>query len=112
MQPKPHLPSDGADAPQLAYDHESPIAYVRQDEYIESKEKTFYNYHDHTPIDTSKSQIEAPDSSQTQQRTVLGLRRRNFWILFIGLIIIVAATIGGSVGGALAVRNRYDPGGH
>jgi hypothetical protein len=105
-QPKVHLPFDMADAPQLAYDHELPIAYARQDEHIESKEKTYYNYHDNTPIDATHSHKETLDSPQ---RTVLGLRRRNFWILFVTIVIIVAATIGGSVGGSLAVRNnRYD----
>lgn len=37
--------------------------------------------------------------------TILGLRKRNFWILIAILSVVVCATIGGSVGGSLAVRN-------
>jgi hypothetical protein len=37
--------------------------------------------------------------------TILGLRKRNFWIFIAILSVVVCATIGGSVGGSLAVRN-------
>ncbi|KAF2845681.1 hypothetical protein T440DRAFT_472462 [Plenodomus tracheiphilus IPT5] len=41
-----------------------------------------------------------------QHREVLGLRRRNFWILVFLALVVLCAAIGGSVGGTLAVQNR------
>jgi hypothetical protein len=37
--------------------------------------------------------------------TILGLRKRNFWIFVAIMSVVVCATIGGSIGGSLAVRN-------
>ncbi|KAF2826897.1 hypothetical protein CC86DRAFT_416645 [Ophiobolus disseminans] len=37
---------------------------------------------------------------------IFGLRRRNFWMLATLAIILVAVTIGGSVGGVMAVQNK------
>jgi hypothetical protein len=37
--------------------------------------------------------------------TIFGLRRRNFWVLVAILLVAVDAALGGSIGGALAVRN-------
>ncbi|KAF2026212.1 hypothetical protein EK21DRAFT_74698 [Setomelanomma holmii] len=36
---------------------------------------------------------------------ILGMRRRNFWILAMIALILVGVTVGGSVGGVLAVQN-------
>lgn len=44
----------------------------------------------------------------TEYPTVFGLRRRNFWILFVLIVTLMAGTSGGSMGGALAVeRAKY-----
>lgn len=43
-----------------------------------------------------------------QKRTILGLRRRNFWILCILGMILVGAIVGGSVGGVAAVQSQND----
>ena len=44
--------------------------------------------------------------AQRQPAMILGLRRRNFWILVGVLLVVVAATVGGSVGGTLAVQRN------
>lgn len=64
--------------------------------------------HPYTPKQEMYPHYGGQHSEQRQPRTILGLRRRNFWILFGVILIIVAATIGGSVGGSLAVqRSKY-----
>jgi hypothetical protein len=42
------------------------------------------------------------------QRTILGLRRRNFWILVVLAVVVVIAAVGGAVGGSMAVRQSND----
>jgi hypothetical protein len=55
--------------------------------------------------DTHNPALPPPAQSKAQHGTILGLRRRNFWIISTLVFIIVGATIGGSVGGAMAVRS-------
>ena len=45
------------------------------------------------------------DGKQHHAR-ILGIRRRNFWILVVLAVVLVGATIGGSIGGVLAVQNK------
>lgn len=42
----------------------------------------------------------------SKRRTILGLRRRNFWVLCILAMILVGAIVGGSVGGVSAVQRQ------
>jgi hypothetical protein len=43
-----------------------------------------------------------------EERTILGLRRRNFCILALIALVLVGVIVGGSVGGVMAVQNsRY-----
>ena len=46
------------------------------------------------------------DEGKPNHARILGLRRRNFWILVALAIVLVGATIGGSIGGVLAVQNK------
>lgn len=52
---------------------------------------------------------QAPNQSE-QERTVCGLRRKTFWILFaVLLVIIIGAAVGGGVGGALSSKKKSSP---
>jgi hypothetical protein len=53
----------------------------------------------------SRTDVQQAEEVARKTGTILGLRRRNFWILVAILLVAVGAAIGGSVGGALAVRN-------
>jgi uncharacterized protein involved in exopolysaccharide biosynthesis len=46
------------------------------------------------------------EDGKQNHRKVFGIWRRNFWILVILAIVLVGATIGGSMGGVLAVQNK------
>jgi hypothetical protein len=89
-----------ADAPQVAYDRTLPTAYHGSHDHRQEKLPV--------PMSPPKQQAYAyygeAKEPTPQSRTILGLRKRNFWILVVVAIVIVAATIGGSVGGSLAVR--------
>jgi len=37
--------------------------------------------------------------------TVCGMRRQSFWFLIALAVVVVAASVGGSIGGTMAVRN-------
>jgi hypothetical protein len=93
-------PHDMADAPQLAYDQSPPLAHS----HVEPKRNMVigetHRYWDDSP--SSAPQVVPPTP---QHRTILGLRRRNFVLLFGTILVIAIATIGGSIGGSLAVRN-------
>lgn len=52
----------------------------------------------------------APNDQPEQDRTVCGLKRKTFWILFaVLLVIIIAAAVGGGVGGALSSKKKSSP---
>jgi hypothetical protein len=90
-----------ADAPQLAYDPTPALAHVEPKRDVMRDGVYPQRYWDDPPSG-------APPISPTpapQDKTILGLQKRNFWILFGVLFVVVIATIGGSVGGSLAVRN-------
>jgi hypothetical protein len=107
-----------AQAPEVAYDttarpevlHEAPEAYSDAPRIYPGaphtysvapqKEETHAHYYEpkgHEESGATKDHI-----------TILGIRRRNFWILVGLVVLIVGATIGGSVGGSMAVRRKED----
>lgn len=88
-----------SEAPQVLYDQTAPIVHQEQKQALGREEA--YNYWN----DPHRSAIPPTAQSESQYGTILGLRRRNFWIVLIMVLLLVGATIGGSVGGALAVRN-------
>ncbi|KAB2574447.1 hypothetical protein DBV05_g6866 [Lasiodiplodia theobromae] len=52
----------------------------------------------------------APNDQSEQDRTVCGLKRKTFWIVFaVLLVIIIAAAVGGGVGGALSSKKKSSP---
>ena len=52
---------------------------------------------------------DATDKAVPKTSTILGLRRRQFWTLLVLAILLIGGTIGGSVGGVLAVQKAgYD----
>jgi hypothetical protein len=90
-----------SDAPQVAYDV-SPQPY--HDDHSQKlpvpattlmQKPETYAYYD-----------EGHQLSRSHPSTILGLRKSNFWILVLIAFIVVAVTIGGSVGGSMAVRNN------
>jgi hypothetical protein len=89
-----------ADAPQVAFDQGTPIAHQEQKQvFTTAGVQPYWNgAHDLPPL--TPSPLERPPS-----RTIFGLRRQNFWTLFAIILVIAGATIGGSVGGVLAVKN-------
>lgn len=93
-----------ADAPQVAYGDARPEVYqggsrteVYQYQPAPQKQEV------HAYYDNARG-YEAYAPAQ-EPATILGIRRRNFWILVVIVVVVVAATIGGSVGGSMAVRN-------
>jgi hypothetical protein len=80
-----------SDAPQLAFSN-APQYYPNQTQQSYAKQETYAHTADahHTPL---------------KEPTILGLRRRNFWILVVIAIVVIAAAVGGGVGGAFAVKN-------
>ena len=96
-----------ADAPQLAYDQTPALAHT----YVEPKRDSMnapmraegHRYWDDPPSGTPP--ISPAQEIPSQSRTILGLRRRNFILLFGIILVIAIATIGGSIGGSLAVKN-------
>jgi hypothetical protein len=95
-----------ADAPQVAFDNGSAEVYRdnhRLEIYPQAPETHAY-YKD----PEREHYVQEHDTAQTTARkpkTILGVRPKYFWILVGIAIIIVGATIGGSVGGSMAVRN-------
>lgn len=81
-----------ADAPQVAYGDAHLESYGAQ--HRAAHKEGVYVY------------PEVVEDEPKRSGTILGLRRRNFWILVAFIAVIACATIGGSVGGSLAVRNR------
>jgi hypothetical protein len=63
-----------------------------------------YSYHLAGAADINGHHSYIEDGKQNHAR-ILGLRRRNFWILVALAVVLVGATIGGSIGGVLAVQN-------
>jgi hypothetical protein len=61
-----------------------------------------------TPMSTKQDAYTDYDEAHRPMRpppTILGLRKRNFWVLVGFAVVVVAAAVGGSVGGSMAVRN-------
>jgi hypothetical protein len=77
-----------SDAPQVAYSE------LPQGVYLDPAMK-----------EVSRTDVQQAEEVARKTGTILGLRRRNFWILVAILLVALGAAIGGSVGGALAVRN-------
>ena len=46
------------------------------------------------------------ESFPQRQSEIFGIRNRTFWIIVLVAIVVVAASVGGSVGGSLALQNR------
>ncbi|CAI4214146.1 unnamed protein product [Parascedosporium putredinis] len=45
-----------------------------------------------------------PAESQAPAKTICGLRKKNFWILFVLVLVVLAAALGGGIGGGLAAN--------
>jgi hypothetical protein len=90
-----------ADGPQVVQTDEFPESYkndkTQAAPFYDHAQPHMVNGHDHAPYE---------HDAQSKHATILGLRRRNFWILTAFAIVILGATIGGSIGGSLAVRNK------
>lgn len=87
-----------ADAPQVAYAGPWPEADRR---------------HQPPALSPEHKWEDAPQAhhgaySPTTEKKILGLRRRNFWILCLLALILVGAIVGGSVGGVAAVQKKND----
>jgi hypothetical protein len=107
-----------AHAPEVAYDttarpevfHEAPEAYSDAPRIYPGaphtysvapqKEETHAHYYEPTG--------QGESGATKAHATILGVRRRNFWILVLVGVLVVGATIGGSVGGSMAVRRKDD----
>jgi hypothetical protein len=88
-----------ADAPQVAYAGPWPEADHRHQPPALSPEHKWED----------ASQARHHDVySPTTKKTVLGLKRRNVWILCLLALILVGAIVGGSVGGVAAVQKKND----
>ena len=57
------------------------------------------------PSKEADFQIREGDHPVAEQPKVLGVRRQRFWIICALVIFVVIATVGGSVGGVLAVQH-------
>lgn len=88
-----------ADAPQVAHTSPYPESYQKYDHAPEH-----YVASQHSPASAHNLYHPTPYVEKPRQDTILGIRRRNFWILAILAIVISAVVIGASVGGSLAVR--------
>jgi hypothetical protein len=88
-----------ADAPQVAHTSPYPESYQKYDQAPEH-----YDASQHSPASAHNLYHPTPYVEKPRQDTILGIRRRNFWILVILAIVISAVVIGASVGGSLAVR--------
>jgi hypothetical protein len=93
-----------AEAPQVAFDQGTPIEHQEQKQVLTTAQVYPYWNEAHVlpPLSTHLP------LHQTMSMTIFGLRKRNFWILFGIILLVVIATIGGSVGGALAVRDKSE----
>jgi hypothetical protein len=97
---------DMADAPQVVYDQSPPLAHSNVEPKRDPMGQESHTYWDDAPRSAPPPFSAAPYPTQpSQQKTILGVRRRNFCVLFGIILAIAIATIGGSIGGSLAVRN-------
>lgn len=88
-----------SEAPEVAFDRMTPVVHQQQKQDIGREEaQGYWN-------DTHNSTIPPYVEPKSQHGTILGLRRRYFWTILVVALLLVGATIGGSVGGTLAVRN-------
>ena len=82
-----------ADAPQVAYSNLPHTGEVHQVHRQGQSMQGDYPYFNNT------------SGPAHQPLTILGFRRRNFYIIATIVLILVGVTIAGSVGGSLAVQN-------
>jgi hypothetical protein len=90
-----------SDGLQLAREDQFP------EHYSNPKDNQAPEYHDASQSERSedfKHNEKMLYTGEAKCLTILGLRRRNFWVLVALALILTAAIVGGSVGGALAVR--------
>jgi len=99
-------PDTMADAPQVAYGDARPqLAYgdarpeVVPYQHAPQKQEVHAYYDETRGYNPNYAHVRA------EHATILGIRRRNFWILVLIAVVVVGATVGGSVGGAMAVRD-------
>jgi hypothetical protein len=90
-----------ADGLQLAHSTQYPDPYSKYDQSPE--------LHDVSHLHDARSgelhhKTPYMHGGQARSSTILGLRRRHFWTLAVIAVVLMAIIIGGSVGGALAVR--------
>ena len=59
------------------------------------------------PVVVDGHGLQSKASSPTEARSILGMKRKTFFILLsVMVVIILAVAIGGGVGGTMAARNR------
>lgn len=82
-----HMPQYGTPAPQY---------YAEAPQYGSGAPQ----YQNATPQHTQPAPVVAPPVPEPEKSTILGLRRRTFWIIFGIALVVLAVAIGGGVGGA------------
>lgn len=96
-----------ADAPQVVQHTDYPEAYQKHEQAAPQYYADSPSRHASPAASEVLKQpyIDAQPRDMKDRNKILGLRRRNFWIILVGILVIGAAIIGGSVGGSLAVQN-------
>lgn len=93
-------------APQVAYEN-YPIHVDAHNDLISSEDHNSGTSMSLLQIDQTENpnpDVNNGDQTISNPKQILGLRMRNFWILIGIAAFVVAASVGGSVGGSLAIR--------
>jgi len=100
-----HITVKMADAPQVAYAPTCPEVYQETPQAHRQVQPTEAHAYYYDPKQAPYADEHLPPPTPP---TILGFRRRNFWILVVVAVVIAAATVGGSVGGSMAVRTKSE----
>jgi hypothetical protein len=86
-----------------------PSGWARQNAWREQQQKEHYSP-DVAPTWSAAAPGKAapPNEPNEPKPRILGLSARVFWIVIIGLVLVVAGAIAGGVGGGLAAQRRAD----
>jgi hypothetical protein len=81
--------------------HDGPEVHIPPQPYSGLHVNRVYDSKTHNAKYISSVEKEIPRPKDT----ILGLQRQTFWFILILSIVVIAAAIGGGVGGSLAVQN-------
>lgn len=92
-----------ADGPQVVDDQVTNAKYIAPEQVVPSSLNQTYSHVYDSAVESGQN--DSKSLKRTEHQTVCGIRRCTFWILVVSALLVIGITIGGSVGGTLAVQD-------